>query len=147
MSTRSTISILNDDGTVQTVYCHFDGHPDHNGFILKNCYATPGAIKELLSLGDMSSLGATIGTKANAKHAIDDNVSVNGKNVSRQCIAYHRDRSEPVRQTMQRTYSNLERFKSQERPQAYNYLFKDGRWLVSEDNFHKFEEIHDFQAR
>lgn len=41
MSTRSTIAIENEDGTIKKVYCHFDGYLSHNGRILAeqyNCY-------------------------------------------------------------------------------------------------------------
>ena len=36
MSTRSVIGILNEDKTVNSVYSHYDGYPEHNGYFLKN---------------------------------------------------------------------------------------------------------------
>ena len=56
MSTRSTISIQNEDGTVLTVYCHFDGYPEHNGRILLDHYNDEKLARELISFGDMSYL-------------------------------------------------------------------------------------------
>ena len=39
MSTRSKIGILRKDGTVDHVYAHWDGYPEHNGVILYNEYS------------------------------------------------------------------------------------------------------------
>ena len=38
MGTRSKIGILRRDGTVDHIYCHWDGYPEHNGSILFNEY-------------------------------------------------------------------------------------------------------------
>ena len=32
MATRSTISIQKNDGTIRSVYCHWDGYCEHNGY-------------------------------------------------------------------------------------------------------------------
>jgi hypothetical protein len=34
MSTRSLISKANEDGTIQAIYCHYDGYPEHVGKLL-----------------------------------------------------------------------------------------------------------------
>lgn len=56
MATRSRIGILNKDGTVESVYCHWDGYPDNNGKILLESYQTREKVQELFVKGDMSSL-------------------------------------------------------------------------------------------
>ena len=38
MSTRSVIGILQDDKSVNSVYCHFDGYPEHTGYFLKKFF-------------------------------------------------------------------------------------------------------------
>ena len=38
MGTRSTIAIQKLDGSVEQIYCHWDGYLDHNGTILKTEY-------------------------------------------------------------------------------------------------------------
>jgi hypothetical protein len=48
MSTRSTISIENEDGSIDKVYCHFDGYLEHNGRILLNHYKTEPEVRELI---------------------------------------------------------------------------------------------------
>ena len=63
MATRSRIGILNDDGTVDSIYCHWDGYLSHNGKILFEHYTDPAVVQELIALGDISSLGIDIGEK------------------------------------------------------------------------------------
>jgi hypothetical protein len=67
MGTRSTIALEFADGTVEQVYCHWDGYLAHNGKILAGHYINPFKLKELLALGGFSSLEATVeGTAATA---------------------------------------------------------------------------------
>jgi hypothetical protein len=63
MGTRSTIALEFADGTVQAVYCHWDGYLAHNGQILLKHYSNPFILRDLIDLGDISSLKPTIGTK------------------------------------------------------------------------------------
>ena len=63
MGTRSTIALEYADGTVHQVYCHWDGYLAHNGHILQNHYSNPFILRDLIDLGDISSLGKIIGTK------------------------------------------------------------------------------------
>ena len=73
MATRSLIGIKLNDNIVKTIYCHWDGYPEHNGKLLVENYSTPAAITELMLLGDLSTLDIT----------------------PDKCKAYHRDRNEP----------------------------------------------------
>ncbi len=63
MATRSTIALEYADGTVQQVYCHWDGYLEHNGKILAEHYSNPFILRDLIDLGDVSSLRPTVGTK------------------------------------------------------------------------------------
>jgi hypothetical protein len=63
MGTRSTIALEYADGTVEQVYCHWDGYLEHNGQILLKHYSNPFILRDLIDLGDISSLKSTIGTK------------------------------------------------------------------------------------
>jgi hypothetical protein len=73
MATRSLIGIKLKDNIVKTIYCHWDGYPEHNGKLLIENYSSPAAITELMLLGDLSNLDLT----------------------PAKCKAYHRDRNEP----------------------------------------------------
>lgn len=84
MATRSFISKLLPDGSVEGVYCHWDG--DTVGDVLKAHYTDPKKVDELLALGDISSLGPEIGQK----HDFDNPTPG-------YTVAYHRDRGEDMR--------------------------------------------------
>lgn len=60
MGTRSTIALEFADGTVEQVYCHWDGYLSNNGKILAAHYMDPFRVKELVGLGGFSSLKATV---------------------------------------------------------------------------------------
>lgn len=116
MGTRSTIGFVNSNGGVTGIYCHWDGYPEHNGRILRDHYNTPAKIRKLMKLGDLSSLGAEIGTKHDFMETGN----------SHQCTAYGRDRGE--KGTEAQLYANEAEFIEDDRGQCYTYLFKDGRW-------------------
>lgn len=83
MSTRSMIGMQNEDGSVTAIYCHFDGYPEGVGAMLVKYYSDPAKIRELLALGNLSSLGPKIGEK----HEF-------GTRREEWCTAYGRDRGE-----------------------------------------------------
>jgi hypothetical protein len=57
MGTRSSIIVERGDGKFASVYCHWDGYLEHNGRILQEHYNSQARVEELVSHGDMSSLG------------------------------------------------------------------------------------------
>ena len=61
MSTRSRIGILNQNGTVESVYCHQDGYPEYTGYFLENFYTDTKLVKLLLSKGDISNIATSYG--------------------------------------------------------------------------------------
>ena len=63
MATRSTIALEFADGTIGQVYCHWDGYLAHNGKMLQEYYSNPFILRDLIDLGDISSLRPTVGTK------------------------------------------------------------------------------------
>jgi hypothetical protein len=83
MATRSYIGVRNLDSSVDYIYCHFDGYPEHNGKILTEHYSNINRVNELLNLGDLSVLGQFIGEKMDFDKRIQDT-----------CLAYGRDRGE-----------------------------------------------------
>ena len=109
MSTRSRIAIEKQDGTVESIYCHFDGYISHNGEILQNYYSTKEKMEKLIELGDISSL----------------------ENTPEETVAYHRDRGEDLNITSYPNVATLfeDGFNSGE---EYVYcLTKENRLLVS----------------
>ena len=57
MGTTSKIAIKHKDGSIDSIYCHWDGYLSHNGYILQNFYNTVEKVTKLIQLGDLSSLG------------------------------------------------------------------------------------------
>jgi len=98
MATRSTIALEYADGTVQAVYCHWDGYLEHNGKILFENYSDPFKLRDLIDLGGLSSLRPTIGTK----HAFSqfdlpkEEVEAFVKLTENMCTFYARDRGEKL---------------------------------------------------
>jgi hypothetical protein len=117
MATRSNIGILNEDGTVTYIYCHFDGYLEHNGAILDQYYTTEGQVRELIGLGDISYLGVEIGEKQD----------FNGPRNRDWCLAYGRDRGETDVEARTIPYSDY----TKEYFEEYVYLFTPGKgWEV-----------------
>lgn len=120
MSTRSTIAIQNDDGTVTGVYCHWNGYPDYNGIMLVTNYKAPSKVKNMIRLGDMSVLRSTWRIPVGETHNFDDPCC-------KVCIYYGRDRGEndvsPI------TCNDWSEFINK-CGQEYNYLFSNGEWWI-----------------
>lgn len=124
MSTRSNIGIINKDGSVDVIYCHYDGYPSCNGAILQEHYQSPAKIRELIALGDISSLAADV-KPTKGKHTFDD--PQDGV-----VIAYGRDRHECNVAPLH--FSNLEAYKQHMKDASwieYVYLFdiRESKWL------------------
>lgn len=116
MSTNSRIGILNEDGSVLSVYCHWDGYPSYVGGILLNHYSNQDKIREMMSHGDMSSIGPEIGEKHDFNGRPDDS-----------CTFYGRDRGEEgVEAKLKKDEAEYSRTLSEQ----YMYLFKNGSWYV-----------------
>ena len=109
MATRSKIAIENQNGTVTSIYCHWDGGIESNGRMLIDNYNTT-SLNELVELGNISSLGITP----------DDT------------IAFCRDRGEDLKFE---TYPNVETLFEDAFNMGIEYVYcltKDELWLVSD---------------
>lgn len=87
MSTTARIGIMNEDGSVDNVYLHSDGYPEHAGKMLNTHYNTEAKMRALLAEGDMSTINEVIGGKID----FDDYKLRYGL---KQCVFYSRDRGE-----------------------------------------------------
>jgi hypothetical protein len=120
MGTRSRIGYETPDGSIESVYCHWDGYPSHNGTILLENYNGLDLVKALVALGDISSLGKSI--EKPAGHTFD--TPVDGYTVF-----YNRDRGETdvgsQSATNRKDYVALAKKCGGE----YAYIFtKNGKW-------------------
>ena len=59
MSTRSRIGILNQDGSIESVYHHSDGYPCWLGVVLKRHFSNSLKVRDLMAGGDISCIRTT----------------------------------------------------------------------------------------
>ena len=122
MATRSTIALEYADGTVQQVYCHWDGYLDNNGKILQEHYLDPFKVAGLIKLGDISSLGPGLGEK----HDFNSAASY------ADTTFYGRDRGETG--TQARKFKDYADYRKRGQFEEYNYILRqvDGKavWFV-----------------
>jgi hypothetical protein len=108
MATRSRIAIEKQDGTVDSIYCHWDGYLSHNGKILFNHYDNE-KLEKLIGLGDISTLRESTGDT----------------------VAYCRDQGEDLNFI---TFPNVEELFDYGFESGIEYVYcltKDGIWLMS----------------
>lgn len=60
MSTRSAIARQNPDGSVDVIYCHWDGYLTGVGLELVGYYSTKSKLDRLIELGNISTLEDTL---------------------------------------------------------------------------------------
>jgi hypothetical protein len=113
MATRSYIGVRNTDASVDYIYCHFDGYPEHNGAILREHYSNINRVNELLNLGDLSVLGKFIGEKMDFNKRVQDT-----------CLAYGRDRGESNVDKKNSEYDKL----ITDQDVDYVYIFDGDYW-------------------
>jgi hypothetical protein len=132
MATRSTIALEYADGTVGQVYCHWDGYLEHNGVLLSKHYSNPFILRDLIDLGDISSLRPTVGTKhAFSKLEVPMDGEAYDKLYGDMTTFYGRDRGESG--TMQKTFIDFQDYMVRFQHEEYAYILrKDGNWYVKQ---------------
>ena len=132
MATRSTIALEYADGTVDQVYCHWDGYLDNNGKILFNDYKDPFKVQRLMDLGDISSLGPNIGDKHDfdCPHKYGTPEYTAWQDAKREVTTFYgRDRGETG--TKARRFKDYADYRKRAQGEEYNYILrKDGNWYV-----------------
>jgi len=134
MATRSTIALEFADGTVEQVYCHWDGYLEHNGKILAEHYSDPFKLRDLIDLGGLSSLRKDIGEK----HAFSqfdlpkEEVEAFVKRTENMCTFYARDREEKL---IVHKFVDFQDYLAHHSYEEYEYILRrDGNWYVKQDN-------------
>jgi len=134
MATRSTIALEFADGTIGQVYCHWDGYLAHNGKMLLEYYSNPFIMRDLIDLGDLSSLRPTIGTKHPFSHYdMEDMTLVEYSHLYKDMTTFYgRDRGEVGSEA--RYYNDINDYFNKCEHQEYDYILRniDGKavWFV-----------------
>lgn len=130
MATRSTIALEYADGTIGQVYCHWDGYLENNGALLRDHYSDPFKLRELIDLGDVSSLRPTVGTQHafsqfETKMTSDEYDALYGEMTT----FYGRDRGESG--TGAKSFKDYADYVENFMHEEYAYILrKDGNWYV-----------------
>ena len=140
MATRSAIAIKHGRDTIKSVYCHWDGYPEHNGRILQEYWFTRILINQLIEMGVISSLGATIGKKVEFDATPEYIQNDFEMAISYQCVFYNRDRGE---NTSFRTFETEAEFVEHydDVGAEYFYLFDNGVWYVRDYRDVEWKEV------
>lgn len=110
MSTRSEIAIQNADGSISSIYCHWDGYLEGVGSTLNKHYGSYRLGLSIIEQNDCSSLGETI---------------------EESCF-YNTWRNEDTKsKKFDNEYHFMKAF-ADDIFAEYIYLFKDNAWYVSE---------------
>jgi len=119
MATRSNIAIVNQDKSISSIYCHWDGYPKYVGKLLLNYYTTADIVTELLKLGNLSQLCENV--NPTESHTFD-------KPQKGVCVAYGRDRGEKDQEAI--VFEDLGEFEDDASNSwaDYQYLFDNGVW-------------------
>jgi len=152
MSTRSLIAIESDN-KIKSVYVHWDGYLKKNGVVLQENYTTQAQVEALIELGDISSLGPTVGTKH--PFSLYDHIK----------DAPNLEKEQEMKDDFNNQYASMTTYYSRDRddkdvePQTFAtpteavnanlaadiefaYLFSNNEWLVaSDENGWKFESL------
>ena len=125
MATRSNIAYKTAAGKIRSVYCHWDGYPEHNGEMLRRHYTDQAKVEALVGLGSISSLGEEIGQK----HPFDKNYEQPELALTDNwTLAYHRDRGEDWAYTSPQTFEDAVDWV--EGMEEFAYLWNGQDWLV-----------------
>jgi len=120
MGTRSRIGLELSDGSILSVYCHWDGYPEFNGVKLQEHFNSYDAATELIDGGDISCLWTNAGWNNEVL-----------PEVGPQYYTSRGDEYNPPRLD-----ADLNEYLSD--GEEYAYLFKDGEWVCY--NMHQFED-------
>lgn len=126
MATRSNIAYQTADARIVSVYCHWDGYPQHNGRILAEHYTNSLKIAQLVGLGSISSLRAEVGeqhpfSKFETKESYDE------KLYEDMTTFYHRDRGEELCVSIHNDIPSWI-----DCMEEYAYLWTGTEWLVND---------------
>ena len=135
MATRSTIALEFADGTVEQVYCHWDGYLAYNGQLLLKHYSNPFVLRDLIDLGDISSLKPTVGTKHNFSH-FDTEMDQKEYEAlyGNMTTFYARDRGETG--TSAKRFKDFADYKANHQYEEYEYILRsvggEAVWFVAD---------------
>lgn len=120
MATRARIGIELKNGSVLSVYCHWDGYPEHNGKKLKEHFNTRAKVAELIDGGDISALWT--------------NVDWDNETLPTTGPLYYSSRGDNC---PPRLDADLAEYLLPENSEEFAYVFRNGEWVCY--NMHQYD--------
>ena len=117
MATRSRIGIELSDGSILSIYCHYDGYPEFNGVKLIENFNTLDKVKELIDLGDISCLWTNSGWD---NETLEETGPLPYSARGEDCPPRHD--------------ADLCEYLLSINAEEYHYLFRNGKWVCYEIN-------------
>jgi hypothetical protein len=119
MATRSRIGLQLADGSILSIYCHWDGYPEFNGVKLQEHFNSYEKAAELIDGGDISCLWT--------------NVDWNNESLPTTGVLYYSSRGDVTEPRLDKT---LDEYVGN--GEEYAYLFANGEWVCY--NMNQFDD-------
>ena len=121
MATRSRIGLELKNGSILSVYAHWDGYPEWMGRILRTHYNTRQQVAELIDGGDMSSPWTNCGWNNETRPETGP--------------LYYSERGEDC---PPRHDADLCEYLLPDNSEEFAYVFRNGEWVCY--NMHQFDD-------
>ena len=121
MATRSRIGLELKNGSILSVYAHYDGYPEWMGRILRTHYNTRQQVAELIDGGDMSSPWTNAGWNNETRPTTGP--------------LYYSERGEDC---PPRHDADLCEYLLPNNSEEFAYVFRNGEWVCY--NMHQFDD-------
>ena len=119
MATRGRIGIELSDGSILSIYSHWDNYPEYNGRILRTHYNTREKVEELIDSGDCSSIWTD---------CVWGKPRTDGKKYGPEPYSARGENCPP------RLDADLCEYLLAVNAEEYHYLFRNGKWVCYEMN-------------
>lgn len=127
MPIPASISIMNVDGSLDTIYNHWCGNLSYLGILLVIHYTSPDKVRQLIDLGNVSSVDRRV-NPTTSKHSLYNPES----GVT---VAYGRDCGATKQEAIH--FDNFEDYCKSNMIQEYNYIYNLGQWFIYKVNNEK----------
>jgi len=121
MATRGRIGIELSDGSILSIYSHWDNYPEYNGRILRTHYNTREKVEELIDFGDCSSIWTD---------SVWGKPRTDGKKYGPEPYSARGEDCPP------RLDNDMDEFFAD--GEEYSYIFRNGNWYAYD--MHQFED-------
>ena len=121
MGTRSRLGLELSDGSILSIYSHFDGYPEFNGVKLVENFNTLDKVKELIDMGDISCLWTNVGWN---QETLEETGPLPYSSRGEDCPP--------------RLDADLCEYLLPDGAEEYHYVFRNGEWVCYD--MHQFDD-------